>query len=320
MDTESKSQSNISMSNKTTNESSKSGVVSQRLPDFLIVGEMRCGSTTLWEMLSRHPKIFFPEEKELHFFDDRDGKWQRGVEWYAERYSDSATDSLCGEATPDYLFHQGACERIAETVPGAKLLVILRDPVERAWSHYWHNVRRGRELLSFEEALKAEPERLTSEDPQICSHFSYVTRGHYIKQLQRFEAIFGRDALCVVFLEDVKISRRQVIEEVCRHVGVDVTPRMLEEGAPQRNKAEYPRWPRISAFTQSVMKRVKGKSIIEVPARRIAAMTRSLRTYSGASSMEADVRARLAKSYVQSNLDLQEWLGRPVPWSDKVAN
>lgn len=286
----------------------------RHLPDFLIIGEMRCGSTTLWEMLSHHPRIIFPEEKELHFFDDRDGKWQRGIDWYAGHFAGCGHDQLCGEATPDYLFHDGACERLAETVPLAKLLVILRDPVERAWSHYWHNVRRGRELLGFEAALEAEAERLSSEDPQTRSHFSYVTRGHYIRRLQRFENAFGRDALCVVMLEEVKSSRRQMIGEVCRHLGLEVTPHMLELGPPERNKAKYPRWPQMSAFTQNVMKGFKGKSFIEVPARKLAEMTRPLRTYSGPPSMQADVRAMLTESYAESNLALQLWLRKPVPW------
>jgi hypothetical protein len=199
-------------------------------------------------------------------------------------------------------------------VPGAKLLVILRDPVERAWSHYWHNVRRGRELLSFDEALKAEPERLSSADPQVRSHFSYVTRGHYIERLRRYEEVFGRSALSVVFLEDVKHSRSRVIDEVCHHVGVDVTPQMLEKHAPQRNKADYPRWPRVSALTRGLMKKIEGNPVIEVPARKLAAMTRPLRTYSGESGMEPATRARLADSYAESDLALQEWLGKKVPW------
>ncbi|WP_424315767.1 sulfotransferase family protein [Haloferula sp.] len=286
-----------------------------RLPDFLIIGEMRCGSTTLWEMLRHHPGVYFSEEKELHFFDGRDGKWDRGIDWYSQKFSGSCEGMICGEATPDYLFHDDACSRIAATIPNAKLVVILRDPVERAWSHYWHNIRRGRESLSFREAMEAERERMDSKDADIRAHFSYATRGHYIESLRRYEEVFGKDAIHVVFLEDVKVSRKKMIEGVCGHLALEVVPEMLEERAPQRNKAEYPRWPGLSAVARGAMKRVSGNRLLEVPARKIAELTRPLRTYSGKSEMDQDIRKQLVNSYASSNKALSEWMGREVPWA-----
>lgn len=285
------------------------------LPDFLIIGEMRCGSTTLWEMLSHHPRVYFPVEKELHFFDGRDGKWEKGLQWYAEKFSECGLDMICGEATPDYLFHDDACGRIAATIPEAKLVIILRDPVERAWSHYWHNVRRGRETLSFRDALDAEPERMRSKDVDVRAHFSYASRGHYVESLKRYEDAFGRESLHVVFLEDVKTSRREVIDNLCRHLGLELDPKMLEERAPQRNKANYPRWPRLSALARGAMKGIEGHWMLEAPVKKLAKVTRPLRTYSGRSSMDADLRSRLIEAYAPSDEGLREWVGREIPWS-----
>ena len=307
------------MNAKETNElpASKADSTVARLPDFIVIGEMRCGSTTLWEMLDRHPAVAFPEEKELHFFDDRDGRWSRGVDWYADLFKHIAPDVSAGEATPDYLFHEGACERIAATVPGARLLVILRDPKERAWSHYWHNIRRGRETLGFDEAMKAEAGRMESPDVAVRSHFSYVTRGHYVRRLEHFARVFGRDSLRVIFLEELIAEPERCMREVCAHLGIDAVPEVLTCMPPQRNKADYPRWPALSALTRRMMKAVRTNPLLAGPAAAFAKATRPLRTYSGQTRMDPETRARLAELYRGSDVELGAWLGREVPWAAK---
>jgi hypothetical protein len=292
-----------------------SGSAKIRMPEFIIIGEMRCGSTTLWEMLDRHPSLGFPEEKELHFFDDRDGRWSRGPDWYSNLFKQIPDGSLCGEATPDYLFHDGACERIASAIPDVRLVVILRDPKQRAWSHYWHNIRRGRETLAFGEALEAEAARMQDPDVSIRSHFSYVTRGHYVRRLQHFARFFGRDALCVVFLEELIARPAETMREVCLHIGVDPLAEVLGSMPPQRNKADYPRWPVFSALTHRMMKSLEGNSLLSMPARAFAAATRSLRTYSGQPRMDAATCDWMRDIYRPSDAALEEWLGREIPWS-----
>ena len=288
--------------------------VTTRLPDFLIVGEMRCGSTTLWEMLDRHPRVYFSQEKELHFFDDRDGRWGRGLEWYKEHFAGCKPDVLCGEATPDYLFYEGACERIAKTIPKAKLLAILRNPVDRAWSHYWHNVRRGRETLRFADALKAEPSRAASKDPDVRSHFSYASRGHYVRRLKVFEEFFGKNALCVVFLEELKTEAEAVTLRICEHLGLEFKRGMLINSLPRRNQSKYPRWPRFNAFSQKLMNPIKGRWYMKMPIQFIAAFTRPLRTYSGQARMDPEIREQLRAAYRSSDQQLEQWMGRAVPW------
>lgn len=179
------------------------------LPDFLIIGGQRCGTTSLFEYLCRHPSVCRPVEKELQFFSYR---FDRGVAWYRCHFptARAAQGRMVFEATPYYLVHDRAPARAASVVPRAKLIALLRNPTERAWSHYQHNVLRGTEVLSFEEALHAESDRLDgggngSTKASASSHkrHSYVTRGRYAEQLERWLAVYPRDQLLVILSEDL---------------------------------------------------------------------------------------------------------------------
>jgi len=179
------------------------------LPDFLIIGGQRCGTTSLFEYLCRHPAVCRPVEKELQFFSYR---FDRGVAWYRCHFPTvkAARGRKVFEATPYYLLHDQAPSRAVSVVPEARLVALLRNPTERAWSHYQHNVLRGTEVLPFEEALRAESERLDpggdgSSDASSSHHkrHSYVTRGRYAEQLDRWLAVYPRNQLLVLFSEDL---------------------------------------------------------------------------------------------------------------------
>ena len=128
------------------------------LPDFLVIGAQKSGTTSFFHYIAQHPKIFDHKAKELHFFDLHYG---RGAAWYRSQFPLLASvkkDSLVGEATPYYLCHPHAPKRIHGLVPDVKLIVLLRDPVDRAISHYFHEVKKGRETLSIDEAMMARTE------------------------------------------------------------------------------------------------------------------------------------------------------------------
>lgn len=189
----------------------------RELPDFLIIGTQRGGTTSLYRYLERHPAVLPAVlNKGVHFFDER---FDRGVAWYRSNFPTRATRALVGrrrhvdrvltgEASPYYLFHPLAPGRIARILPEARFIAILRDPVARAHSHYQHEVARGFEDLSFEDALEREPGRLAGEeermleDPHYYSyahqHHSYVARGMYVEQLRRWHALFPRDRLLIL--------------------------------------------------------------------------------------------------------------------------
>ena len=184
------------------------------LPDFLIIGGQRCGTTSLYYYLRAHPQVLPALAKEVHFLTLH---WSRGEGWYRARFPLRARKTgrrrppLTFEATPYYLFHPMAAARAAELLPEVKLLVLLRDPVTRAWSHYRHMVRLGLEPLSFEEAIAQEPTRLAGEVERIHSdpdydavryrRYSYLARGAYAEQLHRWLAQFPADRFLVLHSE-----------------------------------------------------------------------------------------------------------------------
>lgn len=191
---------------------------SRVLPDFLIIGAQKGGTTSLYNYLIQHPGVTPALKKEVHFFDNN---FARGARWYKSHFprrsevhdagAAGATRLLTGESSPYYLFHPLAPERAFETVPATKLIVMLRHPVERALSHHQHNVRKRDEALPFSEALEQEEERLAGEEQRLIrgevsrsrrhQNFSYRARGAYLDQLERWTRFFRREQLLVLSSE-----------------------------------------------------------------------------------------------------------------------
>jgi hypothetical protein len=178
------------------------------LPDFLILGAQRAGTSALYSYLRRHPEIGGPPWKEVNFFDIR---YERGPSWYRGHFP-IRRPRLVGEASPSYLFHPYAPERVASLLPGARVIALVRNPVDRALSHYHHEVDLGREPLSFEEALAHEEERMRGEwerlaDPSYFSHawwnHTYFSRGLYAEQLERWFAALPPERVLVLVSEEL---------------------------------------------------------------------------------------------------------------------
>lgn len=209
-------------------------------PDFLIVGAQRSGTTSLFKTLAQHPQVARPFlRKGIHFFDRR---YDRGLEWYRGNFPVTKTsrlrrlghDPLTGESSPYYMFHPLAAGRIARDLPGVKLLVLLRDPVERAYSAHSHELARGYETEPFERAVELEPERLAGQRERMLSeggyasrhwqHNAYVTRGRYIEQLRALESAVGRDRLLVLESHDFFTMPEPVWREICHFLELTPTP------------------------------------------------------------------------------------------------
>jgi sulfotransferase family protein len=183
------------------------------LPDFVIIGAQKCGTTSLYRLLIRHPYVEPAAAKELHFFDNQ---FDQGIEWYRRcfpppRWRDGRK-TITGEATPGYIFRPHVPARVAEVVPEARLIVLLRNPVDRAYSHYHHQVKMGNEPLRFEDAIEAEEARLRAERDKILEdehyigsdlrHSSYLSRGIYVDQLLRWSRLFSDEQMLVLKSED----------------------------------------------------------------------------------------------------------------------
>ena len=192
-----------------------------RLPDFLGIGTQKGGTTFVYELLKQHPQVFMAAPKEQHFFTLH---WQQGVDWYRNQFALATSDQMCGEVTPYYLFHPEAPRRIHSVMPRTKLIVVLRDPVERALSQYFHSKRLGLEALSLEDALAAEPQRLEDSDEILAtgkphrSHqqHSYVSRGRYEQQISRFKQFFSDQQLLLMRSEQLfaqpDVAWRQILD------------------------------------------------------------------------------------------------------------
>ncbi|MEW9554198.1 sulfotransferase domain-containing protein [Nonomuraea sp. NPDC050783] len=209
------------------------------LPAFLIAGGQRCGTTSLYRALARHPLLLKPVlHKGVHYFDVA---YWRGLAWYrahfplragaallAHRYGGRA---LAFESSPYYLFHPTAGERIAADLPGVKLIVLVRDPVERARSAHAHELARGyeREPL-FERAVELEQARLAGAEELLRGspharhhshrHHAYLARGRYADQLDRLEPLFGRDRILVLDSHRFFTDPEHVHDRVLEFLGV----------------------------------------------------------------------------------------------------
>ena len=171
-----------------------------RLPDFLGIGTQKGGTTSLQKLLEQHPGAFLPITKEVHYFTLH---YNEGEHWYRGHFQQANRKQICGEITPYYLFHPQAPQRIQALIPKARFIVLLRDPVERALSQYFHARRLGFEELELEAALAAESQRLASGDLYSHQKHSYLSRSRYELQLQRYQRLFSPHQLLILRSEDL---------------------------------------------------------------------------------------------------------------------
>ena len=268
----------------------KSVAHSAVLPNFVVIGAMRSGSTSLYKYLQAHPDVYMPR-KEIHFFDR---KWDRGLSWYLTRFEGHAGQTAVGEATPSYLAEPEALDRMASTIPDARLLAVLRDPVDRAYSHYWMEHARARDPRTFEEAIADElAERPGAPD--------YLARGRYVRQLEDVGARFPRAQLQVVLFDDLRDRPQETYADVCRFLGIDdrfVPPRLGE------------RVNRYVEFRSLRMRRVRR----QLPSTwGIGRIVGRLNAREGPyPPMAPETRAELRRHFAPEITALATWLGRDL--------
>lgn len=255
-------------------------------PDFLIIGGQRCGTTSMYRTLSQHPAVLKAvRHKGVHYFDT---DYDKGMAWYRAHFplerTAAALERRVGirpqtfESSPYYMFHPLAAERIARDLPAVKLIVLLRDPVERAYSAHAHELARGYEDQDFETALALEDSRLEGEaerlsaDPTYRSHshqhHGYLQRGRYVEHLERLEKVFGRDRMHVVDSHEFFTDPEPVHDAVLEFLGLPHTG--------------YPVFEQHNARPRS--------------------------------PMAPELRARLEEHFAPYDERLADWLGHPVSW------
>ena len=194
--------------------------MSKRL-SFLVCGAQKSGTTALAAYLRQHPGIHLPKTKELHFFDDETQDWPYpDLNALHRHFQDADTDQLWGEATPISLYWDPAAERIWRYNSAIRLIVILRNPIERAYSHWAMEHRRGNDPLPFALALEKEEARCRKALPFQHRVFSYVDRGFYSAQLRRLWRFFGKEQVLVLRQEQLRFSPENCLNKIWQHIGI----------------------------------------------------------------------------------------------------
>jgi hypothetical protein len=232
------------------------------LPDFIIIGGNRCGTAALYQYLCGHPCFVPSFHREVHFFERH---FTKGVTWYQGHFpsifykhcvaKSGGKRIVTGEATTYYIFHPHAPRRILETVPRAKLIALLRNPVDRAYAQYHQKIRKGNETLSFEDAVEAEPERLKGEREKMLAtesynslnyrHYSYLARGVYVDQLMHWMSLFPKEQMLILRSEDLRMNPSGVLKDVLKFLELPAWEPKVRNSYGQ---AEYPNMdPRMRA-------------------------------------------------------------------------
>lgn len=282
------------------------------LPNFLIVGAMKSGTTSLAKHLGAHPEVYIAPAKELYFFE-REPFWQRGLDWYRDQFAEAGSAKAIGEATPNYMFFPWSVERIAETLPGVRAIACLRNPADRAYSHYLHwRDDKVRERRSFAQAV--EDELAEGAERQVADvldrdppYYGYVARGNYLMQLERLAAALGRENLHVVVLDDLEAEANETFRELCRFLGVD--PGFVPDDIGVKENAYHqfrPLWLwklmiRHNLF-DPLPRRVAGYLALRVMAPRNKPVP----------PVDAQTRELLVEHFAPGNIALGEWLGRDL--------
>ena len=205
-------------------------------PNFLIIGERRSGTTTLARWMECHPDIYIHPRMDMGYFIDRElvgsKDWNKGhvdlKRWGSEHskkeylayFKDVKEQIVVGEKSADYLFWHYSHERIKSYFPDIKLIVTLRNPVDRAWSMYWNEIGKGREQTTFEEAVKLEEERIKESD-YARDHLSYITRGFYDESISRLFEVFNKNNIYILILEKAISNPKKYLKEIYSFLGVN---------------------------------------------------------------------------------------------------
>ncbi len=292
--------------------------------DFIVIGTMKAGTTSLFHYLRHHPELFLPPDKELPYFL-RPEWYERGWPPFARRYfSEAGPGQILGTVTPQYMEEPAMPERIHGQMPGVRLIALLRNPIDRVDSYYRMQVRRGRETRSIEQvveelALPASAAR--AREMLFGAEFTsatYLVRSEYARILESYAKVFGRDRLLVCFSEDLKRAPQEVVAEVFEFVGADRDfeppnlSRRYHVGGSERFPGLIPfaaRLPPARWLWRMLPERFRRDFLFRFRTDFNVKTTR-------ATALTDDLRARL-RGFFAADVDrLAAIIGKPPPWPE----
>jgi Sulfotransferase domain len=268
----------------------------EALPNLFVVGVPRGGTTSLWYYLDQHPDIFMSEVKEPYFFSDyykSRPRFPKDRSAYLELFAPGRDAHWRGEASTAYFWDPPCAGRIREFNPAARIVISLRDPADRAYSEYRHNIITGQERRPFLAALRELLRAGDSVDPRA----DFLTSGFYMEGLERYLDLFG-DRVHVLFLEELRADPRTELERIFTFLGVDLSPSRSIDLASQN----------ASSFVQ----RLTARGLL-------SALRRRLLLRRSGNSMPPEARALLDEIYEPEREPLARLLRRPLPWRASAA-
>jgi sulfotransferase family protein len=276
-----------------------------RLPTFCVIGAMKAGTTSLAAWLDEHPDVHIAPQKEVRFFNTPFNFWL-GVDWYREQFAQAGDAHAVGDATP-LMQNPIAVSHMADLLPDARLVAILRNPVDRAYSHYQHIRARGQERRSFRRALADErdDEMGARGDPPR----DYLHRGRYLRQLQAVTERYDRSQLLVVLFEDLRDRPHQTVREVLGFIGVDENVPLSGVGAAHD--------PRPAVRSARLYAALNGRVGRRLPERARRLVERANHTDQQVyEPLDPAHRQELVAEIAPEVRELQDWLGRDLStWS-----
>ena len=306
------------------------------MPNFFIIGAQKAGTTSLYHYLTQHPEVYMSPVKEPCFFNheiDPDGKVVGGrfgnpgqkaprfsdVEEYRALYRGAGAEAAVGEASPPYVYVAGTAERIKKYAPEARVIALLRNPADRAYSAYLHAVRIGREpLTDFAQALREEEDRVRKNWHYT---FHYRSRGFYYPQLKRYYEVFGREQVGVWLYEDLRTEPTGVAQSIFRFLGVDDA--FVPDASLKHNQAGVPKSGAARAALKIMNKAASGFLENFTSASKVYPLLSKMRQrvqkrlVSKPPPIDPGIRAELMEGYGEDILKLQELLGRDLSiWTE----
>lgn len=270
------------------------------LPNFLIVGAQKAGTTSLARWLGAHPDVFLPPGKELFFFNVPE-RWERGLDWYRRQFAGAEGMRAAFEATPGYLGNPKAHERIARTLPGVRLIALLRHPADRAYSQYWHNRSMGTEKRSFARVVEDE---VSGAAPPFDF---YLERGRYLKHLNALRELFPEEDVLALLFDDLVTDPAGTFAKACRFVRVDDAVRPAILGQAQNVRLTF-----RSRRLHHAVRTLRARRLLSA---NLAGRLRAWNTRSRAKPyepMDPKTRMTLIDAYEEQTAGLEQLLGRDL--------
>lgn len=286
-------------------------------PNFFIVGAAKSGTTSLYQYLVQHPNICMPALKEPHFFGEYrpPGPLIEDMNHYLSLFKHCELEAAVGEASTAYLYSPSAAMEIKQAFPESKIIIVLRNPIDRAYSLFWNHVRDGVEKLSFEAAIDAEYQR---RKDNWSFGFHYVASGMYADQVKRYIQTFDEEAIKTFLFEDLKRDSSEVLRQCCNVLGVDsayefTTTKIYNRSGPPKlkwiarflhNSSSVKRWllyPFPKRLKEATKLKVRDLNIDKIPAMRPETRQKLIEIFSDDIKSLEDL----------INRDLSHWLEKP---------